>query len=190
MEKLHKKLIVIGVVTVMLLSTFGMLGCRRQLSHEEHIERISARVERRFFAEGVEYDFEDFWVEILYDPWDRPIYFMVQFEPKGFLYGRIIGRNYYYLTFPSSFFRDGWVEWHRYISDNEEDEWYGEWHDKNHFCTLGITDERRYMSLFKGVISPSVRRGDIFLCLDSGMERRIGEEPVNVRLLRGWRSRL
>jgi len=52
MKKVVRQIAALGLVVVLLLSTFGMLGCGRQVfTEEEHIERITERLQARYFYE-------------------------------------------------------------------------------------------------------------------------------------------
>jgi len=80
----------VGLVFVMMFSLVGISGCAN-LSNEEHIERISARVQERFI-DSADYSYTDFTVTILYNTWaGEPQFFMVEFMPDGFFMGLFIG---------------------------------------------------------------------------------------------------
>jgi hypothetical protein len=90
------KFLVFGVLIIMSLGLFA--GCGQTFTDAEHLQRITERVQNRFFAEGSEYAdlYTDFSVELLYNAKDEPAYFMVEFEPDGFLYGVIDKGDYYF----------------------------------------------------------------------------------------------
>ena len=170
-----------AVVGIMLIATIPLSGCRRQLSNEEHIERISERVRARFF-EGSEFWMEhgavytDFRVTILYNHLEEPTFFMVEFEPDGFFYGRIYENRYYM---------------------SNEDHVRGSWWERpsgvqgpfrSAFYRAGITDERMYLTIssnFKILrLIPAVRREDIFVSPIGGHEIQMRASSSPSRLCR------
>ena len=66
-----KRILASVFATITLLGCcFGLVGCKTKASQftvEEHIERISERVEKRYFGEDSEYEFTDYEVFPLYD---------------------------------------------------------------------------------------------------------------------------
>jgi len=152
------------LVGIMLIATIPLSGCRRQLSNEEHIERISERVRARFF-EGSGYGFEGFSVDILYSLAEEPRFFMIEFEPIGFLYGTIHWNNYYF----------NMMDFHR--------------QGRSCFYENAILDERKYLERwFKPprTLKPLVRR-EIggFVCLCCGIEY-VNEPFQPIREPRSW----
>ena len=146
-----KKIIVFGVALIMCLGLFSACG-GKELTEEEHVQRISERVEKRFLENGLEYSglYTSFKVEILYDYRDEPVYFLVEFEPDGFIYGRIYKNNYYYPNF--TFYKgsrsgngDGYGWWIERYCPDEEITVFREWHYKSHFNVAGIAAERKYL---------------------------------------------
>lgn len=60
---------------------------KKTYTEEEHIKRISERVEKRYMGENSPYT--DFTVYPLYDENDKIGYFVVEFEPYGYVYVRL-----------------------------------------------------------------------------------------------------
>jgi hypothetical protein len=80
-------------MAVMVLSVFGLAGCGENSSkytEAEHIQRISERIQTRYINGNGALRYEvrptDFAVYPLYDESDELKYFLVEFEPYGFLY--------------------------------------------------------------------------------------------------------
>ena len=104
----------------------GLGGCKtkaEQFTVEEHIERISKRVEKRYFGKDSEYEFTDYEVFPLYDQNDEfANYYVVDFEPYGYVYvgvtDKTIGHGMYLRRDDNNGL--DW-EWQRYrISENGE----------------------------------------------------------------------
>jgi len=151
MKRLRKTLIAVALAILLLIPLGTLSGCEanRHFTNEEHIERISERVQARFFAEGADYPFEDFTVTILYSLAGYPDFFMVEFEPYGVFYGIIFRNEYYGLI---SF---GGISMRR-----------------SAFYIAGVTDERRYLyrEIFGGKTGdwdyhPMIRVGEHFISL-------------------------
>jgi len=149
MKKKIIKIITLCLSFVMLFAIAGFTDCvfggasYERLTNEEHIERITTRVQERFFSEDSDYPYTDFTVTILYHVAGFPGYFMVQFEPEGFLYGTIY-RNEYYVYFDWNFHPKG----------------------RNPFYEAGIIDERKYISMAAwGTLNPRIRLGEYFVCI-------------------------
>jgi len=183
-----QKILAIGITAIMFFAVFGFSGCEanRQFTNEEHIERITQRVQERFFAEGSDYPYTEFTVTILYSLSGNPDFFMVEFEPDGFFYGTI-HRNEYYVV-GDNFFRGstrmggGWTDW---IPPSTR-------HYRSHFYVNGITDQSKYI-LPTGIprqdfLYPMIRRGNYFLPLTGGGHRvHVDAEPYRNQTHRGIR---
>ena len=78
----------------------GLVGCKtkaEQFTVEEHIERISKRVEKRYFGKDSEYEFTDYEVFPLYDQNDEfANYCVVEFEPYGYVYVDVTDENFWH----------------------------------------------------------------------------------------------
>lgn len=75
------------VVIITLITTFGLFGCSQKANkytEEEHKQRINERIEKRFMGRGSEY--ESFNLFSLHDENDKLKYFLVEFEPIGFIF--------------------------------------------------------------------------------------------------------
>lgn len=115
MFKKFAKIIAMGVLIIMVIGLFT--ACGQTFTETEHIQRITERVESRFFSADSEYAelYTDFSVELLYNAMDEPAYFMVEFEPSGFLYGIIDKGDYYYGDgFFSADSITGEIQYHEY----------------------------------------------------------------------------
>ena len=85
-----KKLIGIMIVVLLLFSLSVLTGCSEKASkysEDQHVNRITERIENRFINESTE--LTGFQIFPLYDEADELKYFLVEFEPYGFLYVRI-----------------------------------------------------------------------------------------------------
>ena len=176
MKQVSRKIITIGLAFVMLCSILAFSGCNEQFTNEEHIERISQRVQHRFLSGMLPYAnlYTDFSVTILYSFSGMPIFFMVEFEPDGFLYGQIHRNNYYIVRFVggSNWGEHGWG-WNinNYITDIDMHVENAETHFRSHFYVAGITDERKFFSFstFKDLVVSrthhAVLRNDVLICI-------------------------
>jgi len=163
---MRRKIMSVTLALVMLLAIVNIGGCGGQLSNEEHIERITARVQERLannnmFGGSVDYNITDFEVFILYDFEENPTFWMVEFFPIGHLYGSIHRNRYYAARIASG--------------------------SHSHFYREGILDEQRYMT-FSGTkyeVRPAVKRDGEFVCLWYGIRGlRMGSLMGRHR---GWR---
>jgi len=78
------------LVIITLITTFGLFGCSKKASdytEEEHKQRINERIEKKFLGSGSEY--ESFTLFSLHDENDKLKYFLVEFEPIGFIFIQI-----------------------------------------------------------------------------------------------------
>lgn len=85
-----KKIVVLGIALWMLFSLSALTGCSEKpskYSKDEHVNRITERIEKRFITGSTE--LTGFQVFPLYDEADEIKHFLVEFEPYGFLYVRI-----------------------------------------------------------------------------------------------------
>jgi len=169
---MKKRFLAVGLAFVMMFSLVGISGCAN-LSNEEHIERISARVQERFI-DSAEYPYTDFTVTILYNTWaGEPQFFMVEFEPGGFMYGVIHRNNYYFRD--RSFFRGfSWINEAGIERSGGlyfwcEIEQQRVLHFRSHFYFYEITAERKYLAILEkwGELSPLIRIGSYFYLVGS-----------------------
>jgi len=182
------------VVILAVFFTVPMMGCEanRNFTNEEHIARISERVRERFFSEGSEHLHTDFAVTILYSMAGNPMFFMVEFEPNGFFYGRI-HRNRYYVNWMNNYLGSNWEHGGASIGGVGQGGWALEDLEsgrvelvfRSHFYILKMTNEtRKYIGVFgvegrHGFLLPMVRRGDIFISLLDGSEKTCGAETLS-----------
>ncbi|MCL2234753.1 MAG: hypothetical protein FWC02_03645 [Firmicutes bacterium] len=190
MKQIKKIIMVIVLAFTMLGTVFVATGCGYEnLSNEEHIKRISERVEARFFGEGSEYPYTDFTVTILYSLAEEPRFFMVEFEPNGFFYGTIHRNEYYALNF----YRGNCG---RFTSRDRG--WRDErtqpviLHYRSHFYVAGIAEQRKYLSptgMAKGYwFYPMIREGEYFVGIGFGGGRySVENAPVRSPSHRGIR---
>lgn len=119
------KIIKLAIAILLLFFTASLASCSEKpskYSEEEHVNRITKRIEKRFINGSTE--LTGFQVFPLYDEADEIKYFLVEFEPYGFLYVRI---NEKYSTVGSWFGGVGSMytlsdtevktDWSRYIID-------------------------------------------------------------------------
>lgn len=124
-EKHMRKVLNFLVAIIMIFSLGALTACSEKpskYSDEEHVNRITKRIEKRFINGSAE--LTGFQVFPLYDEADEIKYFLVEFEPYGFLYIRI---NEKYSTVGSWFGGVGSMytlsdtevkmDWSRYIID-------------------------------------------------------------------------
>jgi len=161
-QRIGLKLGVIGIICLMCVMCSGIFsGCeaRQHFTNEEHIERITQRVQARLDDDNL-FDYvnvfgfgiyvSNFSAYILYDYNSEPNFFLVEFEPVGFIAG-FIRRNRYYVS-----------EVQRGSSSC--------------FHKAGIVDERRYAGFGHAgglFIEFAVLRHDSFVCPEAGM-------PINL----------
>jgi len=115
MKKVVRQIAVLGLVVVMLVMAIPLSGCGRQVfTEEEHIERITERLQARYFGEdgtptdraifGIQGEenviqyvtLERFEVSIIYAFDGKPEYFMIQYFPVeiGYSFGIIFNNEY------------------------------------------------------------------------------------------------
>jgi len=188
LKNMIKKLLVACSVIVMFFAVMPLSGCAA-LSNEEHVERISARVQERFI-DRANYPYTDFTVTILYDKFEEPVYFMVEFMPDGFFYGIIYRNDYFYMGatfFGGSYKNSGW--------ENEETDDTTIYY-RSHFYIAGIESERKYL-IFITTISGHivvgtrqlVRRNGLLVCIGSERIIEVVGSPRR-RMTRGFRNNL
>jgi len=161
MKQLKKRILVLILALSMLGTVFIVGGCEgnRTFSNEEHIERISARVQERFM-DNADYPYTDFTVTILYDIWGSPTRFMVEFMPDGFFYGTIY-RNNYYMNM-ANFWRGSQMPC-LHIQEAQTCGWYiwdgGDEPDirvyRSHFYVFGKMNERKFLLFLGGTKDPT-----------------------------------
>lgn len=188
-----KKLTGIVVIMIMLFTAFALTGCSEKASkytEEEHIQRVAERIQKRFIDTDLRWiDREqptDFEVYPLYDENDKLKYFLVEFEPYGFLYVLLRDEQkkaFGWLGASTSMYK---------ISASGNDEWSPKDEDivfnKSPYSIAGIENECRYLLL--GYIVAAKREGK-FVNLISQDEVEIingqaTKEQVGIGLDFGW----
>ena len=165
-------------------------------TEEEHLQRVSDLVEKRYMQEGSEYT--SYEVYPVYDEYEELSYFIVDFEPEGYVYIKL---NKVIVTFgPSMYTRSDENEfWRPYtyapgtectvpdengemvtyedilFRQDENGNYYG--FRVSHFKAANIMNEKRYLlQIYNGTGSsrrglvPAVKRGDKYLNLVSWEE--------------------
>lgn len=183
-KKMTKKLLVLAVMATMMLGVFALSGCNEKASkytEEEHIQRVTERIEKRFMTDKFEYT--GFEVYPLYDENDDLKYFLVEFEPYGFVYVLLRDEQLKAFSFigaSTSMYKlsSGTANWSPYTIDETNsqpppntDECYkvddnGERiiYNRSPFSIEGIENEHRYLLCN---IVPSVKREGKFVNLIS-----------------------
>jgi len=205
MQKVKQIIVWIVAISVMLGIGSSFVGCddlvaiideASNYTEEEHLQRVSALVEKRYMKEGSEYT--SYEVHPVYDEYEDLSYFVVDFEPEGYVY---IYLNKKIVSFgPSMYLRDrpeskfwrpytyapgaectvpdenGELVTHHDVmyKQDEEGNYYG--FRVSHFKAANIENERRYFLIIydnngsKRGIVPAVKRGDKYLNLASWEE--------------------
>ena len=160
------------------------------------MQRVSALVEKRYMKEGSEYT--SYEVHPVYDEYEDLKYFVVDFEPEGYVYVRIsekitlFSAGMYLRDRPESKFwrpytyapgaectvpdENGELVTHHDVmyKQDEEGNYYG--FRVSHFKAVNIENEKRYFLIIydksgsKRGIVPAVKRGDKYLNLASWEE--------------------
>jgi hypothetical protein len=97
---MFKKLIGMAVAAIILLGVLGLTGCSEKASkytEEEHIQRVTERIQKRFIDTDLRWvDREQpTSVEVfpLYDENDELKFFLVEFEPCGFIFVDLLDKK-------------------------------------------------------------------------------------------------
>jgi len=155
----------------------GCEGFGKKYTEEEHVKRISERINSRFFNEDAEYKnvYISYTVQMLYNYKDEPIYFLVEFEPDGYVYGFIHNNNYYTRRFCTG---TEWPKSYKYPIHGPYEYWYNESLNsqtqyKSHVYISGITDEKIYMGFIGGRGEPAIKRDEFFFHIITGEAAKI-----------------
>ncbi|MCI8458792.1 MAG: hypothetical protein HFE46_03915 [Clostridia bacterium] len=88
---MKKRITVILTVMLMLFVSVACIGCTVErasdYTEEEHLARVTERIEKKYMTENSK--FTSFAVYPLYNEKDKLQYFLVEFEPYGFVYVKI-----------------------------------------------------------------------------------------------------
>ena len=86
---------ILGVLLIAAVLALNFAGCAKKVSdftEEEHIKRISERVEKQFITE--EKGYTDFSVYPLYDLDEKLSYFLIEFEPYDFILVKLYDEHF------------------------------------------------------------------------------------------------
>ena len=184
MVKKKAKKITVFVVIIVLLGIIGLMVYPQKandFTEEEHIQRVTERIKKRFLTDETEYT--GFEVFPLYDENDDLKYFLVEFEPYGFLFVLIRDEQlkaFSFLGASTSMYKlsSGTANWSPYTIDKTNsqplpntDECYevddnGERiiYNRSPFSIAEIENEQRYLLCN---IVPAVKREGKFVNLIS-----------------------
>ncbi len=190
-----KKIISYLLASILLISvTLSFVGCKTKpedYTVEEHIERISKRIEERDstwgYPDGESY--EDFSVYPLYDQNEELQFFLVEFEPYGFVFidlvDELILRSIIQRGNVSMYGLSGWCElsWSPYINNGKSQSYSDrEWildengqkisYDKSpYFVTNNINERKYFWESSSGTeYICAVKKNGVFINLISGKE--------------------
>lgn len=124
-------------VIVWIFDTAANMVEKPIVTAEQHIQNIETIVQEKYIEGNASTPYTGFTVEILHDlftcgrPTDAvlPRYYLVEFEPAGYIYGIIDGEEYYTHT-----------DWRRHQLHN----------GKSHFAEQNIEPGNRYIALLWG----------------------------------------
>ena len=184
--KSKKKRIVLCVVLAVVIALLAVLGVRIikgsswAYTEEQHLQRISKLVEKRYMGEKSEYT--SYEVFPLYDQNEKMKYCIVEFEPYGFVWVKINDNDFNYGMYSRrEMDKNGWSRY-EYIdttqtsSYEKNKKWETDesgkriYYNVSPYKVAGITDERRYVITIIQAIHypstvPAVKRGDKYLNL-------------------------
>jgi hypothetical protein len=187
MRKILKKCMACIVASVLLLFSFS--GCADRADSftiEEHIQRIGERMRARDLTKKSPYGFtyDNFEVYPLYNENDEVKYFLIEFEPCGFILiylreqASIINSRTLYTMFG---FHGNENPWSPYVVEKGEDvhnyenrKWLldenGEriYYSKSPYYVANCINEKKYLFKIKGGFIPAIKRDDNFINLISG----------------------
>ena len=195
--KSKKKKIVLCVVLAVVIALLAILGVRIikgsswSYTEEQHLQRISKLVEKRYMGEKSEYT--SYEVFPLYDQNEKMKYCIVEFEPYGFVWVKI---NDFALlkSLYTRYDESASQKWSRYdyidttksLDSDENKKWEtdesGErvYYDVSPYKAAGVKDEKRYLITIKQesyyTTIPAVKHGDKFLNLMDMKEFEYVEE--------------
>ena len=184
--KSKKKIIVLCVVLAVVIALLAVLGVRIikgsswAYTEEQHLQRISKLVEKRYMCEKSEYT--SYEVFPLYDQNEKMKYCIVEFEPYGFVWVKINDNDFNYGMYSRrEMDKNGWSRY-EYIdttqtsSSEDNIKWETDegkeriYYKESPYKVAGISDERRYVVTIIQAIHypstvPAVKRGDKYLNL-------------------------
>ena len=184
--KSKKKTIILCVVLAVVIALLAVLGVRIikgsswAYTEEQHLQRISKLVEKRYMGEKSEYT--SYEVFPLYDQNEKMKYCIVEFEPYGFVWVKINDNDFNYGMYSRrEMDKNGWSRY-EYIdttqtsSSEDNIKWETDegkeriYYKESPYKVAGISDERRYVVTIIQAIHypstvPAVKRGDKYLNL-------------------------
>lgn len=140
-----------------MFTMLSFVGCTRypeDYTLEEHIKNITKKVQKRYIDSG-RYEFDSFEVYPIYDQDDKLSYFLVEFEPQGFLFIHLGVQRFisYFFAVPGMYMYDDqfldwfWVRYRQAIDGIEPEPYNGhEWvyYDLDPFSSLNINKNTRF----------------------------------------------
>ena len=184
--KSKKKTIILCVVLAVVIALLAILGVRIikgsswAYTEEQHLQRISKLVEKRYMGEKFEYT--SYEVFPLYDQNEKMKYCIVEFEPYGFVWVKINDNDFNYGMYSRrEMDKNGWSRY-EYIdttqtsSSEDNIKWETDegkeriYYKESPYKVAGISEERRYVVTIIQAIHypstvPAVKRGDKYLNL-------------------------
>ena len=184
--KSKKKTIILCVVLAIVIALLAVVGVRIikgsswAYTEEQHLQRISKLVEKRYMGEKSEYT--SYEVFPLYDQNEKMKYCIVEFEPYGFVWVKINDNDFNYGMYSRrEMDKNGWSRY-EYIdttqtsSSEDNIKWETDegkeriYYKESPYKVAGISDERRYVVTIIQAIHypstvPAVKRGDKYLNL-------------------------
>lgn len=199
-----KKIICLGLTLVMIFSLSACNKKANDFSEEEHLQRVTEWIQARYIHgderlrpydkpndDGKIYPkvkATDFAVYPIYDENDDLRYFLVEFDPFGYLYVRIRNeqlKGFSWLGASTSMYmlssiagEPAWTPYTIDIANSTDEIWEidenGEKivYAQSPFSVRGIKDEKRYLLNFDGYI-PAVKREGKFINLISNSEFQV-----------------
>lgn len=144
----------ISIILLFILSFIMLSGCvnSKLYSEKKHQERVEELVKKRYLGENSKY--ESYEIHPLYDENDTLKYFIVDFEPEGFVW--IIVNEYDWCVGPSMYTRDEASKWQKFqyeLDENgkqvkvfEKDKSGNDiYYNKSPYKIANVKDEKRYL---------------------------------------------
>ena len=205
MKKIKRFLTIGLAVFLTLCVSISFVGCKNDpndFTVEEHIQRISERIEKRDFTSQYPYGltYEDFEVYPIYDENEKINYYLIEFEPCGFMFVAI--RNVtvleeivslwpsismyllsdcwndkypwspYVVNEPDYFYKD--IEW--LLDENGERIYYAK---SPYYVTNNINEKKYLLDAGNGLVICAIKKDGDFINLISGQKiNNIREENL------------
>lgn len=182
------------IVLMLSICIVILTGCQKasNYSEEEHIQRVSELVEKRYFKDN--HNYTGYKIYPVYNDNEDLAFFLIELEPMDYVYVRINEKDMSFLLGTSMYTRREGKSWRRYTVKEEskdtveEDEKLWEtdengnfiYYKYSHFKAANIENENRYLLKITqggrtGYI-PAVKRGEQYFNLISMQE--FTYEPV------------